>query len=245
MGPPLIVVGVDGSRRSGAALRWAVAEAAARSGRVRAVMCWTWAWSPFGARFAAEKRAAGGRGSGARRGGRRDMLTLEELTELRLRESVADAVGEHPPVQIQCKVVQGAVPQALALAAENAELLVVGTRGYVGAKRMLFGSVSRDVVAHAPCTVVVVREGRAGAFPAAARVRPRAESRTDSSAESRTGSRTESRPGSRADSRAGLRTDPRAGSRTDPRAGSRTDPRGDSSQGSRGDRDGEGLVPAR
>lgn len=42
----------------------------------------------------------------------------------------------------------------------GADLIVVGSHGYRGYKRFLLGSVSSAVVAHAPCSVMVVREAR-------------------------------------------------------------------------------------
>lgn len=49
---------------------------------------------------------------------------------------------------------------AAAAEAENADLVVVGTRGRSGAGRMLLGSVSDHVVRHAACPVLVVRPSR-------------------------------------------------------------------------------------
>lgn len=46
---------------------------------------------------------------------------------------------------------------AAAAEAEDADLVVVGTRGRSGAERMLLGSVSDHVVRHATCPVLVVR----------------------------------------------------------------------------------------
>lgn len=41
--------------------------------------------------------------------------------------------------------------------AEDADLIVIGTRGLSPAKRALLGSVSTQVLHHAPCNVLVVR----------------------------------------------------------------------------------------
>jgi nucleotide-binding universal stress UspA family protein len=40
----------------------------------------------------------------------------------------------------------------------DADLIVVGSHGYTGIKRLLLGSVAQSVVSHAPCSVEVVRE---------------------------------------------------------------------------------------
>jgi nucleotide-binding universal stress UspA family protein len=38
-----------------------------------------------------------------------------------------------------------------------ADLIVIGSHGYTGLKRLLLGSVAQSVVSHAPCSVEVVR----------------------------------------------------------------------------------------
>lgn len=43
---------------------------------------------------------------------------------------------------------------------QRADLVVVGSHGRTGIKRLLLGSVAEYVVSHAPCNVLVVREGR-------------------------------------------------------------------------------------
>ena len=53
-----------------------------------------------------------------------------------------------------------AAHQIIACARErDAGLIVVGTRGQTGLKRLILGSVARNIVLHAPCSVLVVREG--------------------------------------------------------------------------------------
>ena len=43
--------------------------------------------------------------------------------------------------------------------AEHVELIVVGSHGRTGIKKLLLGSVASHVVTHAPCNVLVIREG--------------------------------------------------------------------------------------
>lgn len=53
-----------------------------------------------------------------------------------------------------------AAHQIVASAREHeAGIIVVGTRGQTGLRRLVLGSVARNVLLHAPCSVLVVREG--------------------------------------------------------------------------------------
>ena len=42
-------------------------------------------------------------------------------------------------------------------AAHDADLIVLGTHGRTGLRRLLMGSVARNVVIHAPCSVLLAR----------------------------------------------------------------------------------------
>jgi nucleotide-binding universal stress UspA family protein len=54
------------------------------------------------------------------------------------------------PMSVVATIVEYAVNQ-------NADLIVIGTRGRSGLSKMLLGSVASGVVTYAPCPVVVVK----------------------------------------------------------------------------------------
>lgn len=63
-------------------------------------------------------------------------------------------------VEIEVRVVQGATPAdaILGFATEiGADMVVVGHRGTTNLERFLVGSVARNLVMHAPCSVLVVK----------------------------------------------------------------------------------------
>jgi nucleotide-binding universal stress UspA family protein len=72
------------------------------------------------------------------------------------------AAGLDPSVRVTCHVVHKAPAQGLIAAAEGASLLVLGARGRGGFRGLLLGSVSDQLVHHAPCPVTVVRTGATG-----------------------------------------------------------------------------------
>jgi nucleotide-binding universal stress UspA family protein len=80
-----------------------------------------------------------------------------ESAKEQLMETIRDVLGEEPPVLVQPQVKEGSAAKVLIDLSEEADLLVVGARGHGGFAGMLLGSVSQHVVAHAKCTVVVVR----------------------------------------------------------------------------------------
>jgi nucleotide-binding universal stress UspA family protein len=66
-------------------------------------------------------------------------------------------------VPIETRVVHGFPTRVLPRMAADTDLLVVGSRGRGAVAEALLGSVSHGCVHHAPCPVVVVRGGHAGA----------------------------------------------------------------------------------
>ena len=72
----------------------------------------------------------------------------------------ADLKGNCPNISnVSSEVLRGAATSTIVEIAEewNADLIVVGSRGYGFWSRTLLGSVSNAVVHHAPCSVLIVR----------------------------------------------------------------------------------------
>jgi len=139
---PRVVVGVDTSLPSVAAIRHG-GEVARRTGSTLEVLfAWqittlaplpgSWGWAPpidDYATFAAEQLAA----------------------------AVASAGIELPADRLVQTVVHGPAAAQLVAASATADRLVVGARGLGGFDRLLLGSVSRQVLDYASCPVTVVR----------------------------------------------------------------------------------------
>ncbi len=138
-----VVVGVDGSEGSRCALRWAATEAAARGDALELVHVWDrpQAYAPLGlGAYPIDPEPI-----------------LEAATRL-LDGLVAEARSLVPGLEVEGELVEGAPAQALLEAARAADLLVVGSRGLGGFRSLLLGSVSQQVVQHAPCPIVIVPE---------------------------------------------------------------------------------------
>jgi nucleotide-binding universal stress UspA family protein len=138
-----IVVGVDGSACAQSALEFAIEEAALRGALLRIVCVWEIP-SAF---------AAGG------------VYTAEALeafpkeAEATMQKALARAAELQPSVRCEPKVLEGQPAHVILEEAKEATLIVVGGRGRGEFASLLLGSVSQQVVHHAPCPVVVVRGG--------------------------------------------------------------------------------------
>jgi nucleotide-binding universal stress UspA family protein len=84
-------------------------------------------------------------------------IDARETAKELLMETIRDVLGKDPPVLVQPQVKEGNAAKLLIDLSEDADVLVVGSRGHGGFAGMLLGSISQHVAAHAKCTVVVVR----------------------------------------------------------------------------------------
>jgi nucleotide-binding universal stress UspA family protein len=140
-----IVVGVDGSTASLAALRWAAAEARLRRTGVVAVRAWRASreWlAPYA--VAAARPSPGQERERARRG---------------LAADVLKALGPAPEVPIRQELVRGDAPRALIAFAGEAQLLVLGGQHDDRSVDVFLGPVTSACLRQAPCPVVLVPPG--------------------------------------------------------------------------------------
>ncbi|AHH97523.1 universal stress protein [Kutzneria viridogrisea] len=132
-----IVVGVDGSQASFAALRWAVAEAERIDGAVEAVTAWQTDPPLLGSAYKSPDEAMAEQGE-------------------RLSKAVEQVCGRTSRVPVREVLVDGWPQKALVAQARNADLLVVGRHGHGWLTEKLLGSVSTYCLRHASCPIVVI-----------------------------------------------------------------------------------------
>jgi nucleotide-binding universal stress UspA family protein len=141
-----LVLGVDGSPRSRPAIAAAFTEAAARGSTLRVVHSWQRLnWTVLDAMPQATSGAA-----------THSPNVDEEAAHQVISEAIAGVAAEHPSVKVVEQLVEGHPVHALTQAAEGADLLIVGRRGGGGFANLRLGSVSRGVLHHAPCPVMIV-----------------------------------------------------------------------------------------
>lgn len=133
-----IVVGVDASKESVKALRWALDEARLRGCEIEVVHAYP---TPELAALPAVVTLPSD-----------DELTAAAMTVI---EEILGEVGAPDDVPIERTVRAGGAASVLCEAAADADLMVVGARGLGGFRGLLLGSVSHQVVAHSPCPVVI------------------------------------------------------------------------------------------
>ncbi|MDX2296317.1 MULTISPECIES: universal stress protein [Streptomyces] len=140
-----VTVGLDGSDESLAAARWAAEEATLREVPLRLVTVEEWPNTPeVPLPYARD---------------------LADRAEGLLRDEAARARKEHPDLKVVTERARGRAADELTASANEADVLVLGSRGLGGVLGFVVGSVSLAVVATARRPVVLVRAQ--GAEPAA------------------------------------------------------------------------------
>jgi len=139
-----IVVGIDGSASSRAALRWAIRQAKLMGASVDAVVAW---------RFPSTYGLAPMAGSA---------IDLEGEARKALVNALNEVSALEPDVMVHPMVIEGHPAEVLVRAAKDADLLVVGSRGHGAFASTMIGSVSINCVLHSHCPVVVLRGEHVG-----------------------------------------------------------------------------------
>ena len=138
----VVVVGVDGSPNSMAALEWAAKHLNEHGGgTLKAVMSWT---------YPAAAVTSMGIGGSVPPADAMQEATVEAL------DAFVGEVTIPASITVERIAVEGSPASELLAQSEHADLLVIGKRGHGGFLGLLIGSVTNQVVNHAACPVVVV-----------------------------------------------------------------------------------------
>ncbi|MCH0565790.1 MULTISPECIES: universal stress protein [unclassified Streptomyces] len=140
-----VVAALDGSPESRAAAEWAAREAKLRGLPLKIVHVWEPVPEPM-----AQAPMLGAE-------------TQAHWTERIPRETAEGLRLRHPGVEVTAEQLNGRPAEVLPKAAEDAELLVLGSRGMSGIGGFLVGSVGQSVIAHTEVPVVLVRAGEQAA----------------------------------------------------------------------------------
>lgn len=146
-----IVVGVDGSPSSMAAVQWAARDAEMRNIPLRLVHVIAPIITPI--------EPAGGPWPKVQVPPEYSKLLEAEAKELidQCRRAVTEATSQ-PNLQVSSEVVFAPIISTLVEMSKQAEMVVVGCRGRGEVARSLLGSVSSGVVHHAHCPVAVIHD---------------------------------------------------------------------------------------
>jgi nucleotide-binding universal stress UspA family protein len=139
---PGIVVGVDGSGHSRRALEWATKEAALRHAPLNVLTV--------------HQAIAGYFGGVATRP--EDPEPTEQAREAAQAETdkVLAGLDGPRPESVTVTAIHGFPVEELIKAADDADILVLGSRGAGGFTRLLMGAVAGQVAQHAHCPVLIV-----------------------------------------------------------------------------------------
>jgi nucleotide-binding universal stress UspA family protein len=143
-----IVVGVDGSADTEAAIEFAFDEAARRGAAVHAVHA-----SDPGAVLAMPYLPE-------------DMLNgLRESTATAFAAQLTQHADAHPDVDVSFELLHGSAASTLLAQSAGADLLVLGSHRHSNVATRLLGSTSHAALHHAPCPVAIVHRQPGGPTP--------------------------------------------------------------------------------
>jgi nucleotide-binding universal stress UspA family protein len=144
---PGIVVGVDGSPNSERALDWAMKQAAAVQAPLTVIAVHEVPKSYWG---------------GIPVIGPADAALVENVRRAaeEMTQRAASQLSDGAPPSVTIRALSGFVVKELVDASQDADLVVVGSRGGRGFARVVMGSVSSEVVQHSACPVVIVPHER-------------------------------------------------------------------------------------
>jgi nucleotide-binding universal stress UspA family protein len=140
-----VIVGIDGSPESDAAVSWAAHDAAIRGLSLTLVhvenpAAPTWSQAPILEESAGEQEAE-------------NRSLLENASKI-ARAAIADTAQ----IQINGELLSSAIVPTLVDQSKDAELIVVGSRGRGALSRSFLGSVSSGLIRHAHCPVALIRD---------------------------------------------------------------------------------------
>jgi len=137
-----IVVGVDGSECARRALAWAIEEAILRGAEVLALHAWSYPIIPAPVAPILPITSSS--------------IDFKEEAHQTLEREIKEVTGGRDDVRIEPRVVAGSAASELLRAAEDADMLVLGSRGRGGFRGLLLGSVGQQCAQHARCPVVII-----------------------------------------------------------------------------------------
>jgi nucleotide-binding universal stress UspA family protein len=95
-------------------------------------------------------------------GGRESLVQIDKEMKKRAQDLLKKTAGslKKKGIKTQSVVLEGDARSVIVHEAEKwkVDLIVMGSHGYTGIKRLLLGSVASFVVSHAPCSVEIVRK---------------------------------------------------------------------------------------
>lgn len=139
---PGILVGIDGSAHSQAALEWAAKEAALRQTSLTVLTV--------------HQAVRGFWGGTLHYAGDEDLVEKGRQAAQAETDKVVAALGGARPASVTVTAIQGIPAEEIINAGADADMIVLGSRGGGGFARMLLGSVSANVVEHAQVPVTIL-----------------------------------------------------------------------------------------